>query len=562
MMSKNNDGMKKCRHYLIKSTKFNSILGKIDLVHLIIIILGIILFIFVVFPVLKVFSYPSIEGYVHILSRSRSLRAIKNSLFITLISTITATFIGFIYAYTIRYTDVPGKRFFKFISLLPLLSPPFVVALAWILLFGRRGLITYELFKTHWSIFGWKGLWLVQSIAFFPYSYLIIDGVLKEIDPSLEYAAKNAGANGFYVFKTITFPLALPGILNAAILVGIYVLADFGNPIVIAGSWPVLPTEIFGRISGHYDLVGATGLAAVLLIPTFGLFLLNRTVLGGKSFVTITGKGTGLEKPLITGIVKWILFGFCLFIILIIISVYGILLIGSFTKTWGIDWSFSLNHWYILFGTKSKSLYNSIMYALFAGGGAAVFSLFATYFIYGKNFAGKKILDFLVILPAAIPGIFLGVGFLLAFNNPPLLLTGTSLIIILGLMVWNIPLGYQACTANFEQITSEIEEGAINLGANSIQVFKDIMFPLLKSPFLAGFIMGFLRSITNLSIVIFLISPGNNTATAEILSLIQYAELGPAIAICIALFGIALLVIGVTQLFLGRGMAVFTKGGL
>ena len=339
-------------------------------------------------------------------------------------------------------------------------------------------------------------------------------------------------------------------------------LADFGNPIVIAGSWPVLPTEIFGRISGHYDLVGATGLAAVLLIPTFGLFVLNRTILGGKSFVTITGKGTGLEKPLITGTAKWILFGFCLFIILIIISVYGILLIGSFTKTWGIDWSFSLNHWYILFGTKVRSLYNSIIYALFAGGGAAVFSLFATYFIYGKNFTGKKILDFLVILPAAIPGIFLGVGFLLAFNNPPLLLTGTSLIIILGLMVWNIPLGYQACTANFEQIASEIEEGAINLGANSIQVFKDIMFPLLKSAFLAGFIMGFLRSITNLSIVIFLISPGNNTATAEILSLIQYAELGPAIAICIALFGIALLVIGITQLFLGRSMAVFTKGGL
>jgi len=562
MTSINNDGMKKCRHYLIKSTKFNSILGKIDLVHLIIIILGIILFIFVVFPILKVFSYPSIEGYVHILSKSRSLRAIQNSLFITLISTTTATFIGFIYAYTMRYTNVPGKKFFKFISLLPLLSPPFVVALAWILLFGRRGLITYELFQTHWSIFGWKGLWLVQSIAFFPYAYLIIDGVLKEIDPSLEYAAKNAGANGFYVFRTITLPLALPGILNAAILVGIYVLADFGNPIVIAGSWPVLPTEIFGRISGHYDLVGATGLAAVLLIPTFGLFVLNRTILGGKSFVTITGKGTGLEKPLITGTVKWILFGFCLFIILIIISVYGILLIGSFTKTWGIDWSFSLNNWYILFGTKSKCLYNSIIYALFAGGGAAVFSLFATYFIYGKNFTGKKILDFLVILPAAIPGIFLGVGFLLAFNNPPLLLTGTPLIIILGLMVWNIPLGYQACTANFEQISSEIEEGAINLGANSIQVFKDIMFPLLKSPFLAGFIMGFLRSITNLSIVIFLISPGNNTATAEILSLIQYAELGPAIAICIALFGIALLVIGITQLFLGRGMAVFTKGGL
>ena len=540
--------------------KIKEQLAKINTIHLIILLLGLILFVFVVWPVFKVFVYPTIEDYITILSRARSIRAIKNSLFIAVLSTITATVIGFVYAYTLEYSDIPGKRVFRFIPILPLLSPPFVVALAWILLFGRRGLITYELFNLTWSIYGWQGLWLVQSISFFPYSYMIIDSVLKEIDPSIEFAAKNAGGDGYHVFKTITFPLALPGVLNSAILVGIYVLADFGNPIVIAGNWPVLPTEIFGRISGHYDLVGATGLSAVLLIPTFLLFMINRKILSGKSFVTVTGKGSGLEKPLVGSSTKWVLFSLSSFIVFIIILVYGVLLVGSFTRTWGIDWRFSLQHWNILLGTKISSLYNSIKYALFAGGGAAIFSLFASYFIFGKNFFGKKVLDFMVILPASIPGIFLGVGFLLAFNSPPLLLTGTSLIIILGLMVWNIPLGYQACTASLTQVGAEIEEGAINLGAHPLQVFKDIIFPLLKIPFLSGFIMGFLRSITNLSIVIFLISPGNNTATAEILSLIQYAELGPAIALCVALFGIALLVIFFTQLFLGKGINLFSQG--
>jgi len=535
---------------------------KINSIYLIIFILGVILVLFVVLPVLKVFVYPSLEDYGTILSRARSIRAIKNSLFITMMSTLTATIFGFLYAYTLEYSDIPWKRTFRFVPVLPLLSPPFVVALAWILLFGRRGLITYELFKLNWSIYGWKGLWLVQSIAFFPYSYLIIDSVLKEIDPALEFAAKNAGADGFQVFRTITLPLALPGILNSAILVAIYILADFGNPIVIAGNWPVLPTEIYGRISGHYDLTGATGLSAVLLIPTFLLFIINRKILGSKSFVTVTGKGSGLEKPLVGKVTRWILFFLCFFIVCIIILVYGILFIGSFTRTWGVDWTFSVQHWNILFGTKISSLYNSIRYGLFAGGGAALFSVLASYFIYGKSFLGKKILDFLVILPAAIPGIFLGVGFLLAFNRPPLLLTGTSFIIILGLMVWNIPLGYQSCTANLTQIGNEIEEGAINLGANPLRVFKDIIFPLLHLPFFSGFIMGFLRSITNLSIVIFLISPGKSTATAEILSLIQYAELGPAIAICIALFSIALLVIFLAQLFLGKEVNLFSQRGI
>lgn len=542
--------------------KLKERISKINSIYLIIFILGLILVLFVILPVLKVFVYPSLEDYSTILSRARSIRAIKNSLFITMMSTLTATIFGFVYAYTLEYSDIPWKRTFRFIPILPLLSPPFVVALAWILLFGRRGLITYELFKLNWSIYGWKGLWLVQSIAFFPYSYLIIASVLKEIDPALEFAAKNAGADGFRVFKTITLPLSLPGILNSAILVAIYVLADFGNPIVIAGNWPVLPTEIYGRISGHYDLTGATGLSAVLLIPTFLLFIINRKILSSKSFVTVTGKGSGLGRPLVGKVTKWILFFLCFLIVFIIILVYGILFIGSFTRTWGIDWTFSVQHWNILFGTKISSLYNSIKFALFAGGGAAIFSVLASYFIYGKNFLGKKVLDFLVILPAAIPGIFLGVGFLLAFNRPPLLLTGTSFIIILGLMVWNIPLGYQSCTANLTQIGGEIEEGAINLGANPLRVFKDIIFPLLRLPFFSGFIMGFLRSITNLSIVIFLISPGKSTATAEILSLIQYAELGPAIAICIALFGIALLVIFLTQLFFGKEVNLFSPRGI
>lgn len=519
----------------------------------IIIVLAAVLILFVLLPVLKVFIYPSLEEYAKIISKARTLRAVKNSLFITCLSSITATLIGFIFAYAMNYTRIPGKRVFNSLVLLPLLSPPFVVALAWVLLFGGHGLITRQLLGIRGSIFGWHGLWIVQSIAFFPYSYLIIDGVLKGLDPDLEYAAKNAGASGWRVFRTVTLPLALPGVLNSLVLIAIYVLADFGNPILIAGGWPVLPTEIYGRISGHYDLAGAAALSSLLLLPTFFLFILNRTLLGGKSFITVTGRGGGLERPMAGPFTQWTLFAFCALLTSIIVLVYGTLLAGAFVKIWGINWTPSLENFRVLAGVRGDSLLNSLFFACFAGLGAAVFSVFASYFIYKKAFPGKRVLDFLSLLPAAIPGVFLGVGFLLTFNSPPLVLSGTAAIIILALMVWNIPLGYQACTAGLEQIGAEIEEAATNLGANPLRVFKDTIFPLLRSPFLSGFIMGFLRAITNLSIVIFLISPGKSVATVEILDLIQYAELGPAVALTVILFTIALVVVGTARLLLSWG---------
>ena len=514
---------------------------------LIIAVLAAVLIIFVLLPVLKVFSYPSLGEYAKIVTKSRTLRAIKNSFFITCLSSLTATLLGFVFAYAMNYTAMPGKRVFNTLVLLPLLSPPFVVALAWVLLFGGHGLITRQLLGIRGSIFGWHGLWIVQSVAFFPYAYLIIDAVLRGIDPDLEYAAKNAGAGGFYVFRTVTLPLALPGVLNALVLIAIYVLADFGNPILIAGGWPVLPTEIYGRISGHYDLAGAAALSSILLLPTLVLFGLNRFLLRGKSFITVTGRGGGLERPLVGSTTQWALFGFCAFLSGIITLVYGTLLAGAFVKIWGINWTPSLENFGVLKGVRGDSLLNSLFFAFLAGLGAAIFSVFASYFIYKKGFLGKRFLDFLSLLPAAIPGVFLGVGFLLAFNAPPLRLSGTAAIIILALMVWNIPLGYQACTAGLEQIGSEIEEAATNLGANSARVFKDTIFPLLRAPFLSGFIMGFLRAITNLSIVIFLISPGKSVATVEILDLIQYAELGPAVALTVILFTIALSVVGLAR---------------
>ena len=532
--------------------------GIFDSSCIITVILILFISIFLLYPVTKVFLYPSMAQYINAITRPLALRALYNSLFITLISTISSVFVGFLYAYTMNYTKIPGKIFFHTISILPLLSPPFVVALAWILLFGPRGLITYNLLRVRWNIFGWHGLWLVQTVAFFPYAYLVIDNVLSSIDPTLEYAAVNLGSTGKQTFLTITVPLALPGILNAALLNAIYILADFGNPIVIAGSWPVLPTTIYGLISGHYDVYSAAALSTMLLIPSIILYIISRSALGGKSYVTVTGRSSGLSRKLASPATTVMLFIFCSLVTFIIIAVYGVLLVGAFTETWGLKWGLTVRHWSALSGTALQSLINSLSCAIIAGFGAALLGLIGAQFIHKRLSHMMRFWDLTFVLPAAIPGVFLGIGYLLAFNGPPIVLSGTLFILILALLVWNIPIAYQACVAAIKQIGDEIPCAAVSLGASPVRAFLSTVAPLLRGPFAYGFVMGFLRAITNLSIVIFLIGPGRNVATVHIMNLIQYAEIPRAVVLTVALFGVAIIVAVLGQVVLG--IPLFGRG--
>ena len=534
----------------------NWLVRPFDLQRLVTILLIFLLIIFVLFPVFRILLYPRLKDYMIMLSHPGSIRAIKHSFFIVPLSTLTVLCLGYIFAYAQHYTNMPGKKIFKFLALLPILSPPFIIALSWIMLFGPHGFITNFL-GIRWNIFGWRGLWMVQSIAFFPYAYLLITGVLEGIDSNLEFAAANLGAKGLRTFWSITLPLSSPGLVNAALIVAIYVFADFGNPILIAGGWSVLPTEIYRRIIGYNDLKGAAALCAVLLVPTLILFLAARKVLSSRSYVTITGSAIKTEKPLVGGITKWLLFGFCSFFSLLILLVYGTLAVGAFTETWGLNWSLTLKYWRVLRG--SSGLSNSLLLALLAGLGASFFSLFASCFIYKRRFIGKQFWDFITLLPTAIPGIFLGIGFLLAFNTPPFVLTGGLVIMVLSLLVWNIPLAYQANIAILEQIGPEIEEAALNLGASPMRAFGNINVPLLRTSLLSSFTMGFLRAATNLSIVIFLISPGQTTATVQILASVRYAELGIAAVLATTLFALALLVVGIMSFLTKKSMDMFVE---
>jgi len=516
-------------------------------------IIAIIIFVglFVVYPVVKVVLFPAASDYAQLFTRTRWLSAIKNSMLMTLLSTTSCTAIAFLFAYVINRLDVPCKGLFRFIALLPIVSPPFIVSLSYILLFGVQGIITKQLLGLQTDIYGWFGLWIVQTITFFPYAYSVIRGVMNGISANLEYAAYNMGASRFQVFKDVFWPLCRPGVAGGALVAAISVLTDFGNPMMIGGDLALLPTEAYMQISGWYDMKTASVLAVALLIPAVILFLVKNFWVGKRSYVTITGKEISLQPYPVASWVKWLLFGLTMFISLFVILVYGTLFYGAFTKAWGYDWSLTLKNLEYVF-LKGQQIVNSIVYGLAASFGAALLAMILAYIVQKKQVGINKLLDFMAILPGAIPGMFLGIGFVMAFNTAPLKLTGTPAIMILALMFWNLPTCYSSATAGLQQIGSSVEDAALNLGANSFRSFKDIIIPLLKAPFLSGFVLSFLRSVTCLSVVIFLYAPATTVGTISIMVLVQSGQWGQAAAFTIVLIVIAFSVLRMAQWLLHK----------
>lgn len=505
---------------------------------------------FVLWPIAKVVGFPHPADYLQLFTNGRWFQAALNSLFMTVVSTLSCTAVAFVFAYAITRLDIPMKGLFRFVTLLPIVSPPFIVALSYILLFGRQGIVSKQLLHANFDIYGWHGLWLVQTVTFFPYAYAVIYGVLKTSAVHLEYAAHNLGATRWQVFRHVFLPLCRPGIAGGALIAAMNVLADFGNPMIIAGDFALLPTEAYMQMSGWFDLSSAAVLSTALLLPAMGLFLANRIWVGKRSYAVVTGKESSLRAYPVPPYVKWGLFAFCLFISLFVLAVYGVLFYGAFTKTWGYDWSFTLHNFKYV-SAKGSELYNSIRYALFSSLAAAVLAMILAYLAERRRIGVNRLLDLLAILPGAVPGVFLGLGFAMAFNRAPLELTGTSAIMILALTIWNLPTCYSACLAGFQQIGRSLEEASLNLGAGSFRTFRSILLPLLKGPFLSGLAVSFLRSVTCLSVIIFLYSAHTAVGTVSILSLVQTGVWGGASAFTVVLISIAFAALAATRLIPG-----------
>ena len=457
-------------------------------------------------------------NFIKIFKMTNFRHAISNTLWLGLIAGIGSTVIGFLFAYVDSYVDVGSKivkKLFGVVSILPVVSPPFVLSLSAILLFGRTGVITRGLFNmNNTQLYGWRGIALVQILTFFPVCYMMLKGLLKNIDPSLEEAARNMGAGRFKVFQTVTFPLLLPGIGNAFLVSFIESVADFANPMIIGGNFDTLATSIYLQLTGAYDKSGATAMAVVLLVISMGLFILEKYWLERKSVATLTGKATRGRTAITDSSVRIPLVTICTLLTVFVISMYILVPFGSLFKIWGRDYHLSLKWYEYIFKNKGYRVFtDSMLLSAIASPITAFLSMIIAYLVVKRKFFAKGFMEFVAMLAMAVPGTVLGVGFIRGYNSglfhSGILsgLYGTGAILVIVFIVRSLPIGTRSGIAALRQIDRSIEEAAYDMGADSAKVFQTVTLPLIKESFISGLVTTFVRSITAISAIILLVTP-------------------------------------------------------
>lgn len=473
-------------------------------------------------------SGPTLSVFQRIFAMPSFTTAITNTLAVGFFVGIVSALVGLLFAYVEEYVHVRTKvmsGLFKVVSMLPVVSPPFVLSLSVIMLFGKSGLITRYLLGIYDNnVYGFWGIFIVQSMTFFPVCYMMLKGLLRNIDPSLEEAARDMGASRWKVFTSVTLPLILPGLGNAFLVSFIESIADFANPMIIGGSYDTLATTIYLQITGSYDKEGASAMAVVLLGITLCMFIVQKYVLEAKSTATLTGKASRARALIADKSVTRPLSILCGLLALFVVAMYICVPFGALFTTWGYDFTLTTK-WFAQVFTKYHGLQafkDSFILSAIAAPLTALMSMVISYLVVKKKFRSKGFIEFVSMLAMAVPGTVLGVGFIRGFSSGLFHtgvmqgLYGTGIILVIVFIVRSLPTGTRSGISALRQIDKSIEESAYDMGADSFTVFRTVTLPLIKDSFLSGLVTAFVRSITAISAVILLVTPQFLLITVQI----------------------------------------------
>ena len=506
----------------------------------------------------------SLSAFQRIFAMPTFTRAIGNTLKVGFLVGILSTVVGLLFAYVEVYVKV-GRAvggLFKVVSMLPVVSPPFVLSLSMIMLFGKSGIITKFLLgiKDN-SVYGFWGIVVVQSLTFFPVCYMMLKGLLKNIDPSLEEAARDMGASRGKVFMTVTLPLLLPGLGNAFLVTFIESIADFANPMIIGGSYDTLATTIYLQITGAYDKVGAAAMAVVLLAITLLMFAVQKYYLEAKTAATLTGQASRGRMLIGERSVTLPLTILCALAAIFVIMMYLCVPIGALFPTWGYKFTPLTFKWFAQVFTRYKGFQafrDSFVLSLISAPITALLSMIISYLVVKRKFKAKGFIEAVSMLAMAVPGTVLGVGYIRGFSggvfhsaNWPIFadavkegetvvreagalhglfpngilggIYGSAAILIIVFVVRSLPTGTRSGISALRQIDKSIEESAYDMGADSFKVFMTVTLPLIKDSFLSGLVTAFVRSITAISAIILLVTPQFLLITVQIN---EFAEKG------------------------------------
>jgi len=502
-----------------------------------------------------------------------------NTLVLATLTGVLTTAIGLAFALLTTRGELRAVRMFRALTILPLITPPFVVSLALIVLFGRTGIVTqwvsylFDVPRSRW-IYGMPGVLLAQLLSGAPIAFMLLEGTIRAIAPSLEEAAATMGARRLTVFRTVTWPLLRPGLAAAFLLGFVESLADFGNPLVLGGDFDVLSTRIFFAIAGaRHDPGRAAALAILLLALTFGAFAAQAYWLGKRRYVTVSGKGdSGVPSPLPRGLamgcgaiaLPWAAFT---------AVIYGIIMVGGFVHDIGRgDMTITWRHFVTAFevemqagsaafrGAAWDSLFTTLEVSAISAPLTAGMGIMLAWLLARQVFPGRRTLEFMAMLSFAIPGTVVGVSYIMAFNVPPIELTGTAMILIICFVFRNLPVGVRGGIAALSQIDRSLDEASATMGAGAFTTLRRVILPLLRPAIVAALAYSFVHAMTGVSAIIFLVSAKYNMATAYIVGRVEAGEIALAIAYSSLLIVLMLIVVLGIERVVGR-VQIGRRGG-
>src|SRR5437588_8717567 len=502
-------------------------------------------------------------------AEGRSCGVAWNTLLLALLTGAGTTALGLAFALIATRTDFRFKKLLRALSILPIITPPFVIGLGLILIFGRSGLINqmlelvFGVEPTRW-FYGFPGLIVAQLLSFTPVAFLVLIGVVEAVSPSMEEAAQTLRADRWRTFVDVSLPLMRPGLANAFLIGFIESIADFGNPIVLGGNFGVLSTEVFFSVVGaQLDQGRAATLGILLHLFALAAFFAQRRLLGRKVYTALAGKGdSGLPTPLPDRI-RRLCYAVALPWAALTVIIYAMALIGGFVEQWGRDYTPTLKHYVKAFsieltsdgiiwaGAAWNSFWTTVKLSAIAAPVTALMRILTAYILTRHRFVGRSAFEFGTMLSFAIPGTVIGVSYILAFNVPPIEITGTALVLILCNVFRNMPVGVRAGIAAMSQIDKSLDEASTTLGARGLTTLRRVLLPLLKPALVAALVYSFVRAMTTVSAIIFLVSAEYEWATTYIINRVVNGDYGVALAYCSVLIVLMLAVIWLIQRLVG-----------
>lgn len=479
----------------------------------------------------------TLYNFIRFFSKPYYFDSLKRTAIVCIAATLTTTLIGVPIAYLMTRYNVFGKKVMHIFIIMALMSPPFIGAYSWILMFGRAGVIT-KFFLNAFNIvfptiYGAGGIILVFTFHLFPYVYLYVSGALTSIDSTLEEAAENLGSNKLRRIMTVTLPVVLPSILAGAIMVFMTALADFGTPMLIGEGYTVLPVlvynEYMSELGGNANM--ASALSVIIVVCSLSVLLVQKLIVEKKNYVM-----TAMRPPQEVEVhgIKRFLVSLPVYIIALIAFMPQIVVVAmSFIERSfsGVAKGINFSNYQTIAKRLSINITNTFVFSIVAIVFIVIIGMLVSYVVVRKKGKVSQVIDLMVMFPYVIPGSVLGIGLIVAFNRQPLILTGTAAIMIISYVVRKLPYTVRSGSAFLYQMDPSIEEASINLGVSPMRTFFKVTSRMMLPGIMSGAILSWITCINELSSSIMLYGGKTSTIAVAIYQEVMRMSDGTAAAL-------------------------------